>query len=125
MDTQTDCHVSNQVNIHTDVTEVPDHILNDAFNELKDDFLYDGSVKIGTTHYNCNDLYQYGDEEEQARVISLAFRFPDDAKQLAEVVRGWRSCPNHWRSQRVGRPPRPAWPGGRRALRHMAVRDAI
>lgn len=86
MDTQTDCHVSNQVNIHTDVTEVPDHILNDAFNELKDDFLYDGSVKIGTTHYNCDDLYQYGDEEEQARVISLAFRFPDDAKQLAEEI---------------------------------------
>jgi|TARA_R110001632_G_scaffold124270_1_gene237034 hypothetical protein len=86
MDTQTHCHVSNQVNIHTDVTEVPDYILNDAFNELKDDLLYDGSVKIGTNHYHVTDLYQYGDEEEQARVISLAFRFPEEASQLAQEI---------------------------------------
>ena len=86
MDTQTHCHVSNQVNIHTDVTEVPDYILNDAFNELKDDLLYDGSVKIGTTHYYVDDLLQYGDEDDQARVIWLAFRFPDDAQQLSEEI---------------------------------------
>ena len=86
MDTQTHCHVSNQVNIHTDVTEVPDYILNDAFNELKDDLLYDSYVKIGTTHYYVNDLLQYGDEDEQARVIWLAFRFPDDAQQLSEEI---------------------------------------
>ena len=86
MDTQTHCHVSNQVNIHTDVTEVPDYILNDAFNELKDDLLYDSYVKIGTTHYYVDDLLQYGDEDEQARVIWLAFRFPDDAQQLSEEI---------------------------------------
>ena len=86
MDTQTHCHVSNQVNIHTDVTEVPDYILNDAFNELKDDLLYDSYVKIGTTHYYVDDLLQYGDEDDQARVIWLAFRFPDDAQQLSEEI---------------------------------------
>ena len=86
MDTQTYCHVSNQVNIHTDVTEVPDYILNDAFNELKDDLLYDSYVKIGTTHYYVDDLLQYGDEDEQAKVIWLAFRFPDDAQQLSEEI---------------------------------------
>ena len=86
MDTQTHCHVSNQVNIHTDVTEVPDYILNDAFNELKDDLLYDSYVKIGTTHYYVDDLLQYGDEDEQVRVIWLAFRFPDDAQQLSEEI---------------------------------------
>ena len=86
MDTQTHCYVSNQVSIHTDVTEVPDYILNDAFNELKDDLLYDSYVKIGTTHYYVDDLLQYGDEDEQARVIWLAFRFPDDAQQLSEEI---------------------------------------
>ena len=86
MDTQTYCHVNNQVNIHTDVTEVPDYILNDAFNELKDDLLYDSYVKIGTTHYYVDDLLQYGDEDEQAKVIWLAFRFPDDAQQLSEEI---------------------------------------
>jgi hypothetical protein len=81
------CHITNQVNAHTDVIDVPDYILEDAFKELKDDLLYDGSVKIGTTHYHVSDLYQYGDnEDEQQRVISLAFRFPDDAQQLAEEI---------------------------------------
>ena len=80
------CHVTSQVNAHTDVIEVPDYLLEDAFNELKDDLLYDGSVKIGTTHYHVTDLYQYGDEDEQQRVISLAFRAPDDAQQLAEEI---------------------------------------
>mgnify|MGYP003646003016 FL=1 len=81
------CHITNQVNAHTDVIDAPDYILEDAFKELKDDLLYDGSVKIGTTHYHVSDLYQYGDnEDEQQRVISLAFRFPDDAQQLAEEI---------------------------------------
>ena len=38
---------------------------------------------------------------------------------------GWRRDADHWRSQRAGRPPRAACPGGRQALRHMAVREAI
>ena len=87
MNSLTHCHVTSQVNAHTDVIDAPDYILEDAFKELKDDLLYDGSVKIGTTHYHVSDLYQYGDnEDEQQRVISLAFRFPDDAQQLAEEI---------------------------------------
>ena len=80
------CHVTAQVNAHTDVIDAPDYILEDAFNELKDDLLYDSYIKIGTTHYYVDDLLQYGDEDEQARVIWLAFRFPDDAQQLAEEI---------------------------------------
>ncbi len=80
------CHVSNQVNAHTDVIEAPDYILEDAFNELKDDLLYDSYIKIGTTHYYVDDLFQYGDEDEQMRVIYLAFRFPDEAQQLSQDV---------------------------------------
>jgi len=80
------CHVTSQVNAHTDVIDMPDYLLEDAFNELKDDLLYDSYVKIGTTHYYVDDLLQYGDEDEQARVIWLAFRFPDDAQQLSEEV---------------------------------------
>jgi hypothetical protein len=48
--------------------------------------LYDSYVKIGTTHYYVDDLLQYGDEDDQARVIWLAFRFPDDAQQLSEEI---------------------------------------
>ena len=44
------CHVTSQVNIHTDVIDAPDYLLEDAFNELKDDLLYDSYIKIGTTH---------------------------------------------------------------------------
>ena len=80
------CHITNQVNAHTDVIDAPDYLLEDAFNELKDDLLYDSYVKIGTTHYYVDDLLQYGDEDEQARVIWLAFRFPDDAQQLSEEI---------------------------------------
>ena len=80
------CHVTSQVNAHTDVIDMPDYLLEDAFNELKDDLLYDSYVKIGMTHYYVDDLLQYGDEDEQARVIWLAFRFPDDAQQLSEEV---------------------------------------
>tara|TARA_B110000090_G_scaffold17915_1_gene17899 strand:- start:38 stop:382 length:345 start_codon:yes stop_codon:yes gene_type:complete len=80
------CHVTSQVNIHTDVIDAPDYLLEDAFNELKDDLLYDSYIKIGTTHYYVDDLLQYGDEDEQARVIWLAFRFPDDAQQLSEEI---------------------------------------
>ena len=80
------CHVTAQVNAHTDVIDAPDYILEDAFNELKDDLLYDSYIKIGTTHYYVDDLLQYGDEDEQARVIWLAFRFPDDAQQLSEEI---------------------------------------
>ena len=86
MNSLTHCHITSQVNAHTDTQDMPDYILEDAFNELKDDLLYDGSVKIGTTHYHVTDLYQYGDEEEQARVISLAFRFPEEASQLAQEI---------------------------------------
>ena len=80
------CHVTSQVNIHTDVIDAPDYLLEDAFNELKDDLLYDSYIKIGTTHYYVDDLLQYGDEDEQVRVIWLAFRFPDDAQQLSEEI---------------------------------------
>jgi len=80
------CHVTSQVNAHTNTIDAPDYLLEDAFNELKDDLLYDSYVKIGTTHYYVDDLLQYGDEDEQARVIWLAFRFPDDAQQLSEEV---------------------------------------
>ena len=80
------CHVTSQVNIHTDVIDAPDYLLEDAFNELKDDLLYDSYIKIGTTHYYVDDLLQYGDEDEQAKVIWLAFRFPDDAQQLSEEI---------------------------------------
>jgi len=57
-----------------------------AFAELVDDLKYDGSVNIGTTNYHVSDLYQYGDTDEQARVIWLAFRFPDDASQLSDEI---------------------------------------
>ena len=80
------CHVTSQVNIHTDVIDAPDYLLEDAFNELKDDLLYDSYIKIGKTHYYVDDLLQYGDEDEQVRVIWLAFRFPDDAQQLSEEI---------------------------------------
>ena len=80
------CHITSQVNAHTNTMDVSDYLLEDAFNELKDDLLYDSYVKIGTTHYYVDDLLQYGDEDEQARVIWLAFRFPDDAQQLSQDV---------------------------------------
>ena len=79
------CPVSNDTSRNADLFNMPSDI-DVAFGELLSDLLYDGSVNIGTTNYHVTDLYQYGDEDEQARVIWLAFRFPDDARQLSDEI---------------------------------------
>lgn len=81
----THCPAANDTSNQAALFDMPSDI-DVAFSELVDDLLYFGSIDIGTTNYHVSDLYQYGDTDEQARVIWLAFSNPDEAKQLAEEI---------------------------------------
>ena len=80
------CHITNQVNAHTDVIDVPDFILTDAIAEITQELLTHGSITIAGEEIHVMDLYQYGDEEDQANLIFMTIRDPKNAKEFATKI---------------------------------------
>ena len=80
------CHVTAQVNAHTNTIDVPDFILTDAIAEITQELLTHGSITIAGEEIHVMDLYQYGDDEDQANLIFMTVRDPDNAKDHATKI---------------------------------------
>ena len=86
MNSLTHCHITNQVNAHTNTIDVPDFILTDAIAEITQELLTHGSITIAGEEIHVMDLYQYGDDEDQANLIFMTVRDPDAAKDHATQI---------------------------------------
>ena len=80
------CHVTSQVNAYTDTKDMPDLILIDAISEITQELLTHGSIIIGGEEIHVMDLYQYGDQDDQANLIFMTIRDPESAKEFATKI---------------------------------------
>jgi len=80
------CHVTAQVNAYTDTQDMPDFILIDAISEITQELLTHGSIIIGGEEIHVMDLYQYGDQDDQANLIFMTIRDPESAKEFATKI---------------------------------------
>ena len=80
------CHVTSQVNAYTDTKDMPDLILIDAISEITQELLTHGSIIIGGEEIHVMDIYQYGDQDDQANLIFMTIRDPESAKEFATKI---------------------------------------
>lgn len=80
------CHVTSQVNAYTDTKDMPDLILIDAISEITQELLTHGSIIIGGEEIHVMDLYQHGDQDDQANLIFMTIRDPESAKEFATKI---------------------------------------
>ena len=80
------CHVTSQVNAYTDTKDMPDLILIDAISEITQELLTHGSIIIGGEEIHVMDLYQYGDQDDQANLIFMTIRDPESTKEFATKI---------------------------------------
>jgi len=77
------CHITAQVNDHTNQIDNP---IDWAIEEIVDELLTHGSIKIGREETHVMELYEYGDSEDQANLILMTVRDPANAKAFAEQI---------------------------------------
>jgi hypothetical protein len=65
---------------------MPDLILIDAISEITQELLTHGSIIIGGEEIHVMDLYQYGDQDDQANLIFMTIRDPESAKEFATKI---------------------------------------
>jgi hypothetical protein len=65
-----------------------------AIEDIIDELLMYGSIKIGNTHTHVTDLYQYGDEEAHANLIFQTYLDPDNGRDIAEQI--IRDCATYY-----------------------------
>ena len=80
------CHITAQVNAHTDVINVPDFILLDAIEEITEQLLTHGSIIIGGKEIHVMELYQYGEEEDLRNLVFMTHRSADNAAKFAKQI---------------------------------------
>lgn len=78
--------MTSQVNAYTDTKDMPDLILIDAISEITQELLTHGSIIIGGEEIHVMDLYQYGDQDDQANLIFMTIRDPESAKEFATKI---------------------------------------
>ncbi len=79
------CHITAQVNEHTNQIDNP---IDWAIEEIIDELLTHGSIKIGREETHVMELYEYGDPEDHTNLIFMTIRDPDAAKVFAkEIIR--------------------------------------
>jgi len=65
---------------------MPDLILIDAISEITQELLTHGSIIIGGEEIHVMDIYQYGDQDDQANLIFMTIRDPESAKEFATKI---------------------------------------
>jgi len=80
------CHVTAQVNAHTDSIDLPDFILTDAIAEITQELLDHGLIIIAGEEIHVMDLYQYGDQDDQANLIFMTRRDPENAQEFSTKI---------------------------------------
>ena len=77
-----------------DPSDVPTNPIDWAIEEIIDDLLSFGSIKIGTQHTHVMDLYQYGDQEQHANLIFQTYLDPSNGQDIAEQI--IRDCATYY-----------------------------
>jgi len=77
------CHITAQVNEHTNQIDNP---IDWAIEEIIEELLTHGSIKIGREETHVMDLYQYGEEEDLRNLVFMTVRNPENAKAFAKTI---------------------------------------